>query len=180
MFIYNVKINGSKIFKFFFTFLTLLLIFILVLVTYKVFYGAKNDSQANSSNREILYIKSQNYTNVLKTVHDNIDDYIGMKINFSGYIYILDNFKDNQFVLARNMIISSDFNYVVVGFLCEYDGIKKFQDYTWVDVTGYITKGDYNGEMPIVKVTKIKAGEKPNEEFVYPPDDNYISTISWI
>ena len=180
MFIYNLKINGSKTFKIIFTFLTLILIFILVLVTYKIFYGAKNNSNISSMENDILHIKAKNYTNILKTVHDNIDDYIDMKLNFTGYIYRLGDFKDNQFVLARNMIISSDFNYVIVGFLCEYDNIKNFKDFTWVNVTGYITKGDYNGDMPILKITDIKLVDKPNDEFVYPPDDNCIPTISWI
>ena len=37
MFIFNVKVNGNKIFKIFFTIVTILLIFILVFVTYKIF-----------------------------------------------------------------------------------------------------------------------------------------------
>ena len=178
MFIYNFRINGSKVFKIFFTFLTLLLIFILVLVTYKIFYGAKNDTEASNQN-DVLNIQPQNYTKILKAVHDDIDNYINMKINFTGYVYRMIDFKDNQFVLARNMIISSDYNYVVVGFLSEYDDIKNFKDGAWVNVTGYITKGDYHGEIPVLKVTEIKACDKPNEEFVNPPDENYIPTSSW-
>ena len=180
MFIYNFRINGSKLFKVFFTFLTLLLIFILVFVTYKIFYGAKNDSEACSPKSDVFSIPAKNYTNVLKAVHDDIDTYINMKINFTGYVYRILDLKENQFVLARNMIISSDFNYVVVGFLCEYDDIKNFKDGTWVNVTGYITKGDYHGDMPILKVTEIKAVDKPNDECVYPPDENYIPTSSWL
>lgn len=30
--------------------------------------------------------------------------------------------------------------------------------------------------MPIVKVTEIKKVNKPNEEYVYPPDESYIPT----
>ncbi|MBO6233155.1 MAG: hypothetical protein J6N78_03765 [Clostridia bacterium] len=180
MFIYNFRINGSKVFKVFFTFLTLLLIFILVLVTYKIFYGAKNDSEACLPKNDVFKIQEKNYTNILKSVHDDINTYIGKKINFTGYVYRMIDFKDNQFVLARNMIISSDFKCVVVGFLCECDDIKNFKDGAWVNATGYITKGDYHGEIPILKITDIKACDKPNNEFVYPPDENYIPTSSWL
>ena len=83
---------------------------------------------------------------------------------------------DNQFVLARDMIISSDFQSVIVGFLCDYEKAKDFNDNTWVEITGEITKGEYHGTMPIVKVTQIKQVHKPNEEFVYPPDNSYIPT----
>ena len=30
--------------------------------------------------------------------------------------------------------------------------------------------------MPIIKVTDIKVVNKPNEEYVYPPDESYIPT----
>lgn len=43
MFIYNFKINGSKIFKYVFTFITILIIFILFLIIFRLFSGAKNE-----------------------------------------------------------------------------------------------------------------------------------------
>ena len=89
-------------------------------------------------------------------------------------------FNKDQFVLGRNMIISSDFKYVVVGFLCESDKISEFEDGTWVNVTGEITKGDYHGDMPIILVTELNKCDKPTDEYVYPPDDDYIPTSSWL
>ena len=180
MFVFNFKVNGNKLFKLFFTLMTLLLIFILVLVTYKIFYGAKSSVSACMPQNNIFNITAKNYTNVLKSVHDDIDSYVGKKINFTGYIYKLIDFKDNQFVLARNMIISSDFKYVVVGFLCEYNDIKNFEDGSWVNITGEITKGDYHGNIPVIKIIEINSCDKPNDEYVYPPDEDYIPTSSWI
>ena len=43
-------------------------------------------------------------------------------------------------------------------------------------VEGEITKGDYHGEMPILKIDKIQRIEKPQDEFVYPPDDSFVPT----
>lgn len=177
MFVYNFKINGSKTFKYFFTGIVLLIIVIVVIVSFKIFNGANNASNHSCMPQNgICKISTKNYTNVLKSVHDNIDEYIGIKINFIGYIYRVYDLKDNQFILSRNMIISSDFQYVVVGFLCEYKNAKEFKNDSWVELTGEITKGDYHGDMPIIKVTEIKKVDKPNEEYVYPPDDSYIPT----
>ena len=39
--------------------------------------------------------------------HENIDDYVGKKLCFTGYVYRVLDLQDNQFVLARDMIISS-------------------------------------------------------------------------
>ena len=178
MFIFNFKVNGSKIFKYFFTGIVLLIIGILIFVSIKLFLGAKNEKNISSCvpQNSVSKISSKNYTNVLKAVHENIDNYVGMRINFTGYVYRVLDLTDTQFILARDMIISSDFQYVIVGFLCELDNAKDFKDETWVELTGEITKGDYHGDMPIIKVTEIKTVDKPNEEYVYPPDESYIPT----
>lgn len=176
MFIFNVKVNGNKIFKIFFTIVTILLIFILVFVTYKIFSGASSSTSSCVPNKDIYEISTKNYTNVLKTVHDNIDEYIGMKIKFSGYVHRMIDFNDNQFVLARNMVISSDFQTVIVGFLCECDTAKEFADQTWIEVEGEISKGNYHGDMPILKITSITKIDKPSDEYVYPPDSAFVPT----
>lgn len=178
MFVYNVKINGSKTFKYFFVGIVLLVAIIVGIVSFKVFHGASN-ATGNSSclpQNKVTKLTTSNYTNVLKTVHENIDNYVGIQINFTGYVYRVLDLNDNQFILARNMLISSDFQSVVVGFLCECDTAKDFENDTWVELTGKIEKGDYHGDMPIVKVTDIKRVDKPNDEFVYPPDESYIPT----
>ena len=99
-----------------------------------------------------------------------------LKLILLGYVYRVLDFSENQFVLARDMVISSDYQSVIVGFLCEADNAKNFENNTWVEITGEITKGNYHGDMPIVKVTEMKMVDKPNEELVYPPDESYIPT----
>lgn len=146
---------------------------------YKVFKGANNASNSNRCipQNGVSEISVKNYTNILKTVHENINPYIGKKICFTGYVYRVLDLQENQFVLARDMIINSNSQTVVVGFLCEYDEAKNFTDNTWVKVTGEIIKGNYHGDMPIIKVTEINIVDQPaSEEYVYPPDDSYIPT----
>lgn len=178
MFVYNIKINGSKTFKYFFIGIVLLVVIIVGIVSFKVFHGASHSFQNSSClpQGNVAKLSVTNYTNVLKAVHDNINNYVGIQIHFTGYVYRVLDLKENQFILARDMVISSDFQTVVVGFLCECDNAKEFEDGTWIELTGKITKGDYHGDMPIVKTIDIKRVDKPNEEFVYPPDQSYIPT----
>lgn len=145
---------------------------------YKVFAGANSSSNSDKciSKNGVSQIQVKNYTNVLKAVHENIDSYVGLKINFTGYVYRVLDLQENQFVLARNMIVSSNSQTVVVGFLCECNNAKDFENDTWVNVTGEIVKGNYHGDMPIIKIINIERAEKPSEEYVYPPDDSYIPT----
>lgn len=147
---------------------------------YKVFTGANNSTRDGGcipNKNGVSQISSKNYTNVLKTVHENIDSYVGKKICFTGYVYRVLDLEGNQFVLARDMIINSNYQSVIVGFLCEYDNAKDFANDTWVQVTGEIVKGDYHGDMPILNVIEIDVVPKPSsDEYVYPPDDSYIPT----
>jgi len=74
------------------------------------------------------------------------------------------------------MVISSDFQTVVVGFLCNSDKISDIEDGTWIKITGEITKGNYHGNIPEIRITELERTEKPTDEYVYPPDDTYIPT----
>ena len=134
MFVYNIKINGAKTFKTIFIIILILLLFIMGSVMWRFVNASKEKTDI------VCDIKASNYTNILKATHENINNYVGVKIHFTGYVYRVLDLKDNQFVLARDMIISSNYQAVVVGFLCEYDKAKNFNDDTWVEITGEITK----------------------------------------
>ena len=179
MFIYNFKINGTKVFKILFTAIILLVICILCICTYRIFSGAGENFVVSDDidENEVFKIDAKNYTNVLKSVCDDIDTYVGKKINFTGYIYRVNDLSNNQFILARNMLVSSNTQYVVVGFLCEFNKAKDFENNSWVEITGEIQKGLYHGsDMPIIKVTNISPTQKPTNEYVTEPDDTYIQT----
>ncbi len=172
MLICNFKINSNFILKLFLTILLVIVLFIIGISVFKLF----NTSSNSINNSNIYNLTPSNYTNVLKAVHNNIDTYVGQQIKFSGYVYRVYDFDDTQFVLARNMVISSDFQTLVVGFLCHCDNASLYQDNTWVNITGTITKGNYHGEIPVIEITNIEAIEKPEDEYVYPPDETYITT----
>lgn len=177
MFVFNLSLNKNKIAKIILIISCILVLGILVFACIKIF--SKNSTFSINDRIEapnVVQLNSSNYTNTLKTVHENLDSYVGQTINVSGYIYKLYDFKDTEFVIARNMVVSSDFKTLVVGFLCNYKNISDFEENTWVNITGKITRGNYHGEIPVIEVTKIEKVEKPSDEYVYPPDDFYIPT----
>ena len=176
MFIYNVKIGGTKLFKIVLFFIIVFVIFLCGIVSYKI-YNATISSGTDYKVQNITELNNKNFTNVLKMVHEDVDTYIGQKIKYSGYIYRVYDLKNNQFVLARNMIISSDFQTVVVGFLCNYDDSIRLKDYSWFEIEGMIEKETYHGKnIPVLKITSIKEISKPEDGLVSPPDENYIPT----
>lgn len=181
MFICNFKINSKKMKKVGFVLILLAILLFVIFLSIKIFHidqiFIQDDSCIDDS---VCQVTTDNYTDILKIVHDNLDEYVGQKIHFSGYVYRLSDFGEENFVLARNMVISSDFQTVIVGFLCECDTAYKFKDFNWVEIEGTIVKGDYHGEIPVLKITDIKEIEKPNDEYVYPPSEDIIPTSTII
>lgn len=167
MFICNFKINKKKFIHVFTTIIVMLAILLLSLSFYKIFISAKNNTDENKS----LTINSNNYTNFLKECHENIDKYVGTTVTITGYVYRMPDFNNNQFVLARTMLINSNNKAVVVGILCESSDIKNYKNSDWITCTGVIEKGDYHGDMPVLKVSAIEASKIPDDDLVYAPTD---------
>ena len=176
MFVFNMQINHKLIFKIVFIVLTIIILIMLGIGIYKILDNKKVHSGDCTKQNKVNLISSKNYTNVLKAVHDNLDIYIGTKIKLVGFVYRLYDFSDNQFVIAREMIISSDYKGVVVGFLCNLNGANKYKDGCWIEIEGTITKGNYHGDIPVIEIYKIKEAKVPSDEYVYPPDKTYIPT----
>lgn len=175
MFIFNLKLNNNKIFKIALLSMLIIVLVILFIILYNTFSSGFKVKDSIDKN-QVFEITSDNYTNILQAVNNDIDSYVGCKIHFTGYIYRLLDFSDEEFVLARNMIISDDGQSLIVGFLCSSKDSINYTNGDWVDVTGEIVKGDYHGDIAIIKVSNMFEIEKPSNEFVSPPDDTYIPT----
>ena len=176
MFICNIKVSGTLLFKIFFIIITIVILSVFSICCYRLFNDAKNNVNISDNSSSVIEIDPKNYTNILKDSHEHIDNYVGKSYKFSGYIYRAYDFTDEQFVLARDMVISSDYQTLIVGFLSEYKNIKGYSDGTWVEVTGTIKKVNYHGDMPELQITSLKEIDKPNDEYVYPPDETYVPT----
>lgn len=178
MFVKNFKLNSKMIFKIIFVILFILIFMMCIFGVAKMLRSKEQmtNPSNNVSKGNINVLTTRNYTNVLKTVHSDLDTYVGKKIQFTGFVYRLYDFSNEQFVLGRQMIVSSDMQAVVVGFLCHLNGADKYKDGSWVEIEGTITKGDYHGAIPVVEIEKIKEVKTPSDEYVYPPEETYIPT----
>ena len=181
MIIFNLKLNKTSILKYLLVIMAIVCISIGFISVYKLVNSANKkqefiDENTCLPNTNIAVIDSNNYTNILKEVHEDIDTYVGQKISFIGYIFKIDSFKDNQFVLARNMDIGNN-QTLIVGFLCEYNDIDKFSEYSWVEITGEISKGTYNNsDIPIIKISDISQTQEPVNPTVPMPNNEFVPT----
>ncbi len=156
--IFNIRFSWSKLISF--IIIIIAIIFVIIAIT--------NFTKQILSNNHIE-ITNSNYANILMESYDNIDKYIGKNVTVIGYIFRLPDFGSNEFVIARDMLVS-DSQSQIIGFLCNYNQIDQFETNSWVKITGVIEKGHYFGEIPILKVKTIKKVTTPNEIFVSPPN----------
>ncbi len=186
MFFCNLKLNGPRLVKFLFIVMLIIILIIFSIGIYHIFFKKTDKDESDVitltdtiKTDEVFEITENNYTNILQAVTNDIDSYIGCKIHFTGYVYRLIDFDDDQFVLARDMLVNeSTSQSLVVGFLCTYDTAYEFKDDTWVDITGTIVKGDYYGDIAQIEVTNMFECDEPENKYVSVPDDTYIPTSS--
>ena len=178
MFIFNLKVNKNSFFKTIIAICAIICIGLMVVSVYKLYNLSKNSTQDNCLPKKgVANISDKNYTNILKMVNEDLNTYIGQQISYTGYVYRVSDIKDDEFILARDMVISnSPKQTVVVGFLCSCKDSKSFENGTWVKITGTIEKGYYIEEVPILKITEIKRTSEPESPEVPVPDDYYVPT----
>ena len=156
MYICNLKLDIKKI------------LIVIAVLAIAIALVVEISSRTNSSNNFDYILNENNFTEVLKSVHDNIEDNIGKKIKLSGFVFRLPDFEDGYFVCGRNMLLDNDEK--VVGFLCKYDGKFNFKDSEWIEITGTFEKGYYMTDMPVIHIDTINKITAPANTFVKTPD----------
>lgn len=179
MFVFNVKLKSKQLFK------TILIVSFIIAISLFLLAGFKIVTELLGDNTyitddfpspDVAEITPENYTNILKEVHEDIDTYIGQKISFTGYVYRVSDLKEEEFILARDMKINDLNQTVVVGFLCKYDKAKELSDNTWIKITGEIKKGYYYGDIPYLDISELEKCEIPDNPIVKVPDETYVPT----
>lgn len=158
MFVCNLKFNVKKI----------LIISAVVIVAIALFLEISSMLKSNSSTNFDYILNENNFTETLKTVHDNIDGNVGKTIKLSGFVFRLPDFRANYFVCGRNMLLDGEEK--VVGFLCTYNQDLELADGEWIEITGTIIKGYYTTDMPVIEITNINKIPAPTNTFVKTPD----------
>ncbi len=166
MFVWNIKLNFKK----------LLFICIIIAVVIAVFIELNNMESLDVENKEIkaekydYVLSDSHFATILKSIHDNINKNVGKTIKMSGFVFRMPDFKDNNFVCGRNMIVAGEDK--VVGFLCDYKLAKDFKDDEWVEITGTIVLGTYIDSVPVIKIKEIKKIPPLSNTYVTAPVTN--------
>lgn len=158
MFIVNFKLDFKKIF--------FACVLVAAVVATLIEFGGKNLSidVINKSDNYDFVLTDDNFISTLKIIHENTSQNIGKTIKLSGFVFKKTDFKEGYFVCGRNTISNNED--MVAGLMCNFDDANKLIDNEWIELTGVIIEGNYNGNIPIVKVGKIEKITAPANTFV--------------
>lgn len=159
MYIRNYKLNIKKLF----IILAIIAVAIAIVIELTCMYSDKNSKAYD------YVLNEDNFTSILRDVHNNIDANVGKTVKLSGFVFTLPDFKKNNFVCGRNMMLDSEEK--VVGFLCSYEG-KNYEiaDSEWVEITGHFIKGYYTTDIPVIQIDTIKKITAPTNSYVETPN----------
>ncbi|WP_427127480.1 TIGR03943 family putative permease subunit (plasmid) [Priestia megaterium] len=115
-----------------------------------------------------ISINDTDYIPVMNIIENNIEQFIGKKIEVNGFVYREKGFKDNQFVVARFGISCCAADASVYGLLSKLENASTLKNDTWVRIKGIIQKTTYNEEdVPYVQVQQIEDILQPDNPYVY-------------
>lgn len=81
-----------------------------------------------------IKMTSENFSQILKDIHDSPYKYENKKIEMVGYVFRANDFNKNQFVVARDMLINESESRII-GFLCESSKAEELQNNEWIHAT---------------------------------------------
>jgi uncharacterized repeat protein (TIGR03943 family) len=122
--------------------------------------------------KDLIQVKEEGFIEILSSLDLFMNNFIGKKVEISGFIYREEEMKDNQFVVARFSISCCTADGSPFGMMVQSDQSQKFAKDTWVKVTGTIGKTIYHGnEIMTLNAERIEKTKASKTQYVYPNYD---------
>ncbi|MBP1966590.1 TIGR03943 family putative permease subunit [Paenibacillus aceris] len=119
--------------------------------------------------KDTIVVKPEIYMEILSSIDLFKNNFIGKKIELSGFIYREDNMTNNQFVVGRFAVSCCSADATPYGVMIDFPTAQTYPKDMWVKVTGTIQNGNYNGnDIFVIKATQIDKITAPSSPYVYP------------
>lgn len=126
--------------------------------------------------KDAISIQEKGFMETVSSIDFYMDNFIGKKIDMSGFVYREDDMKDNQFVVARFAVQCCSADASPFGFMVDSALGNDLKKDSWVKVTGTLAKTTYKGnEILKINATKIERIAAPKTPYVYPDFDYFNS-----
>lgn len=126
--------------------------------------------------KDSISIQEKGFMETVSSIDFYMNNFVGKKVDMSGFVYRDDGMKDNQFVVARFAVQCCSADAAPFGFMVESALGKDLKKDTWVKITGTLGKTTYNdNEILKVDAAKIERISAPKTPYIY-PDWDYFNT----
>ena len=116
-----------------------------------------------------LMFDADNYYENLYNIYADLDAFAGRDVELTGFIYMDEALNDNEFVIARLLMVCCAADMQTVGLLCQWPEAGKLVQDTWVTVTGTLAKTELDGAyVPVIEVTAVEETTAPDIAYIYP------------
>jgi putative membrane protein len=119
--------------------------------------------------KDAIVVKPEIYMEILSTIDLFKANFIGKKIELTGFVYREDNMTSNQFVVGRFAVSCCSADATPYGVMIDFPTAATYPKDMWVKVTGTVQNGSYNGnDIFVIKATQIDKITAPSSPYVYP------------
>ena len=118
---------------------------------------------------DTVVMDDNNFVKWVQEIYNNPSKYEGKKIQVIGFVFRDKQFKPNEFVPARLMMVCCAADLNPIGLLAHYSNASELKQDSWFKFTGKIVKGEYKGQQtPVIDIESAIKTDKPKNEYVYP------------
>lgn len=116
-----------------------------------------------------ITVTDRTFTEVMGELQFFPEDYLGKEISVTGFVFRPPAATKNQFSIVRYVVTCCTSDALPYGVLCELLGAEKYEDGTWLSLTGIIQTTKYEDRIvPAIKVTSQKVVAPPKNPYVFP------------
>lgn len=124
--------------------------------------------------KDSISIKDKGFMETVTSIDFYMNNFIGKKVEISGFVYREDGMEENQFVVSRFAVQCCSADSAPFGFMVESSMGKTLNKDTWVNVTGTLGTTQYGGnEILKIDATRIQHIEAPASPYVFPDMDYF-------
>lgn len=119
--------------------------------------------------KDTIVVIPEIYMEILSTIDLFKANFIGKKIELTGFVYREDNMASNQFVVGRFAVSCCSADATPYGVMIDFPTATTYPKDMWVKVTGTVQNGSYNGnDIFVIRATQIDKITAPSSPYVYP------------
>ncbi|MGO4500818.1 TIGR03943 family protein [Paenibacillus sp. 2RAB27] len=119
--------------------------------------------------KDHIVVQPEIFMEILSTIDLFKDNFIGKKIELTGFVYREEKMLTSQFVVGRFAVSCCSADASPYGVLIDFPTAQNYPKDMWVKVTGTIQNGNYNGnDIFKIAATQIEKIAAPSSPYVYP------------